>query len=125
MKYEPSETEKYMNDNQIQYFKRLLVNEKKTLNDKLLSFTSAIRTSNQYEANDVVSRSDIIYKELQENKEAMERIEDGTYGYCEESGEEIGIRRLKIRPSAKYCIQVQEKLERRQKMCQPEDNEYY
>ena len=47
--------------------------------------------------------------------EALDRIEDGTYGYCEETGEEIGIDRLMARPIATLCLEAQERHERKEK----------
>ena len=46
---------------------------------------------------------------------ALERIEDGSYGYCEETGEEIGIGRLMARPIATLCVEAQERHERMEK----------
>ena len=44
--------------------------------------------------------------------QALERIEDGSYGYCEETGEEIGVERLIARPIATLCVEAQERHER-------------
>jgi DnaK suppressor protein len=46
---------------------------------------------------------------------ALERIASGTYGYCRESGEEIGIERLMALPTAQYCVETQRDLERRKR----------
>lgn len=46
---------------------------------------------------------------------ALERMASGTYGYCSESGEEIGIQRLMALPTAEYCIDTQQEIERRNK----------
>ena len=48
--------------------------------------------------------------------EALRRIEDGSYGYCEETGEPIGLPRLLARPTATLSIEAQERRERRQKL---------
>jgi DnaK suppressor protein len=47
--------------------------------------------------------------------QALTRVEDGTYGYCEETGEEIGIARLEARPIATLCLDAQERWEVRQR----------
>ena len=52
--------------------------------------------------------------------EALDRIEDGSYGYCEESGEPIGLRRLEARPIATLSIEAQERHERREKVYRDE-----
>lgn len=49
---------------------------------------------------------------LNEVSAALTRIEDGSYGYCEETGNPIGLKRLEAMPQARYCIQVQERKER-------------
>ena len=49
---------------------------------------------------------------LQEMDEALDRIEAGTYGICEECGEPIGLKRLEVRPVAKYCVPCKTKLEK-------------
>ncbi|KPK30744.1 MAG: molecular chaperone DnaK [Nitrospira bacterium SG8_3] len=49
---------------------------------------------------------------INEIDEALERIQDGSYGYCEDTGEEIGLKRLEARPSARLCLEAQEWRER-------------
>jgi DnaK suppressor protein len=49
---------------------------------------------------------------LQEVDEALDRIENGTYGICEECGESIGLKRLEVRPIAKYCVPCKTKQEK-------------
>ncbi len=55
-------------------------------------------------------------KLIQKIDEALERIEDGTYGYCEETGEPIGLRRLEARPIAMLSLEAQERHERRERI---------
>lgn len=52
---------------------------------------------------------------LRNINEALRRLEEGTYGYCEECGREIGIKRLKVLPFARYCVECQGRLEKIQK----------
>ena len=49
--------------------------------------------------------------DLRRIKEALQRIEDGSYGFCEETGDEIGLRRLEARPVATLCVEAQERRE--------------
>ena len=58
---------------------------------------------------------DRIRKLINKIDDALERIEDGTYGYCEETGEPIGIERLEARPVATLSIEAQERHERMEK----------
>ena len=55
---------------------------------------------------------------LREIDAALDRIEDGSYGYCLESGEEIGLRRLEVLPTATLSVEMQEQLERRERFRQ-------
>lgn len=55
-------------------------------------------------------------KLLRKIESALQRIEDGTYGYCEETGEEIGLKRLEVRPVATLCIEAQERRERAERV---------
>ena len=55
---------------------------------------------------------------------ALERIDNGTYGYCEETGEPIGLKRLEARPIATLCIEAQEQHEKKEKDFRDEDEEY-
>jgi DnaK suppressor protein len=62
-----------------------------------------LRTRNRY------------WKLLNKIDQALEKIESGDYGYCEETGEEIGLKRLEARPVANLSIEAQEKHERNEK----------
>jgi DnaK suppressor protein len=55
-------------------------------------------------------------KHLHKIEAALNRIDAGSYGYCLESGEPIGLRRLLVRPTAEYCLEVQEVHERRERL---------
>ena len=56
--------------------------------------------------------------------EALARIEDGSYGYCNETGEPIGVKRLEARPVATLCLEAQERRERREKQYGDRDDWY-
>jgi DnaK suppressor protein len=63
-------------------------------------------------------------KLIRKIEEAIKRIEDGNYGYCVETGEEIGIKRLEARPVATMCVEAQERRERREKQYGDRDDRY-
>lgn len=55
---------------------------------------------------------------------ALQRIDDGSYGYCEETGEEIGLRRLEARPVATLCVEAQERRELAERQYRDRDDQY-
>jgi len=63
-------------------------------------------------------------KLIRKIEEALNRIEDGSYGYCIETGEEIGIKRLEARPVATLCVEAQERRERRERQYGDRDDRY-
>ena len=125
--YKPSANEEYMNEMQLEYFRQKLVNWKKTLvsqsNDTLddlrqggLNQPDEIdRASLETDKSLDLRTKDRIRKLITKIDEALDRIEDGTYGYCEETGEPIGIDRLEARPVATLSIEAQERHERMEK----------
>src|SRR6202167_4495520 len=64
-------------------------------------------------------------KLIRKIEEALKRIEDGTYGHCLETGEEIGIKRLEARPVATLTIEAQERRERRERQDGERDDSYH
>lgn len=126
--YRPTEDEEYMNPNQLEYFKVRLLDWRR----ELLSFTESSRNElkegnlNTPDLFDVASKNielalDIDDMERKTKKltlidKALSRISCGEYGYCDLSGEEIGLRRLEVQPTANLCIEVQEMLERSQQV---------
>ena len=125
--YLPSEKEKYMCPKHIEYFKKKLLEWKGEL------ITEAQETM-QHLKEDSLNESDLIDKasvEIETASElrtrvryrklitkidhALERISNKTYGYCEETGQPIGIKRLDARPIATMCIAAQEQHERQEK----------
>ena len=125
--YKPTEKEPYMNKQQLKYFREKLVawrdeliaESQETINnlkeenwrepdlaDRATLETDAgveLRTRNRY------------LKLIGKIDAALERIEKGEYGYCEETGEPIGIKRLEARPIATLCIEAQERHEKAEK----------
>ncbi len=131
--YKPSKDEKYMNDMQLEYFKNKLYNWKKALFIESKETLAHLKEENWNESdlNDRASvetetaielRTRDRYRKLIDKIElAIERISQGNYGYCEETGEEIGLQRLEARPIATLCIEAQERHENYEKTHLDED----
>jgi DnaK suppressor protein len=125
--YVPTENEPYMNPIQIEYFRRsllvwreqLLLESEKTLNklkeDKDRDIEAVDQGTSESATAFELRTRDRYRKLLKKIDNALERIKDGSYGFCEETGEEIGIRRLLARPVAILSIEAQEKHERDEK----------
>src|ERR1700749_3903679 len=125
--YKPSETEKYMNAKQLEYFRRKLLDWKKNLIDESRETIDHLKEENWHEP-DISDRASLetdagvelrtrnrYLKLIDKINAALDRIEEGTYGYCEETGEEIGIKRLEARPIATMTIEAQERHEKLEK----------
>lgn len=122
--YKPSESEEYMNPMQLEYFKQKLLAWREELLQESETTVNHLREENWQEPdiNDRASLESDAALELRTrdryrkliNKidKALKQIADGTYGYCEETGDEIGIRRLEARPIATLTIEAQERHER-------------
>ncbi len=125
--YKPSPDEEYMNDMQIEYFRQKLLNWKKSLLGQSKDTLEDLRQGglNQPDQIDRASLEsdkalelrtrDRARKLISKIDEALKRIEDGVYGYCEETGEPIGIERLEVRPVATLSLEAQERHERMEK----------
>ena len=125
--YRPSADEEYMNEMQLEYFRQKLLNWKKSLIGQSKDTLDDLRQGglNQPDQIDRASLEsdkalelrtrDRARKLISKIDEALKRIEDGVYGYCEESGEPIGIERLEVRPVATLSIEAQERHERMEK----------
>lgn len=122
--YKPSESEEYMNPMQLKYFKQKLLTWRNELLEESETTVNHLREENWQEPdiNDRASLESDAALELRTrdryrkliNKidKALKQIADGSYGYCEETGDEIGIRRLEARPIATLTIEAQERHER-------------
>jgi DnaK suppressor protein len=127
--YEPKVTEKYMCEKHKTYFKKKLTEWKaeiiRTNNEALYNGSL---DSNSMSA-DIVDQASSYTDKTVEMKainrqikliskieQALTRIKDGTYGFCAETGEPIGIKRLIARPIAELCILAQEKHEKEEKV---------
>ena len=128
-KYTPNEKEKYMCEKQKAYFKKRLVdwrNEIVELNSKGLYLKNVDheisspdivdQAASQTEKNVEMRTLNRQIKLLSKIDKAIKKIQDNTYGYCEETGEEIGLKRLIARPIATLSIEAQEKHEKNEKI---------
>ena len=128
-KYIPNEKEKYMCVKQKTYFKKKLVEWKNEIiksNNKSLYFNEidheissadvVDQASSQTEKSVEMRTVNRQRKLLSKIGKAIKKIEDNTYGYCEETGEPIGIKRLLARPIAALSIEAQEKHEKNEKI---------
>ena len=125
--YRPSADEEYMNEMQLEYFRQKLLNWKKSLIGQSKDTLDELRQGglNQPDQIDRASLEsdkalelrtrDRARKLISKIDEALKRIEDGVYGYCEDTGEPIGIDRLEVRPVATLSIEAQERHERMEK----------
>jgi DnaK suppressor protein len=125
--YRPTTTEPYMNSLQVEYFRRKLlqwrvdlVEESKQTIDNLRDEVrdvgdEAERATRETENSLELRTRDRYRKLISKIDKALRRIEDGEYGYCEETGEEIGLERLEARPIATMCLDAQERWEHRQR----------
>lgn len=125
--YKPSPDEEYMSPKQLEYFRRKLLAWRSELLRESESTISHLKEENWQEP-DINDRAtletdaalelrtrDRYRKLVNKIDSAMSRIADGTYGYCQDTGEEIGLSRLEARPIATLTIEAQEKHERLEK----------
>lgn len=122
--YKPSEDEEYMNPMQLEYFRRMLLTWRDELMRESDSTITHLREENWQEP-DINDRAtlesdaalelrtrDRYRKLINKIDKGLKRISDGDYGYCEETGDEIGLKRLEARPIATLTIEAQERHER-------------
>ena len=128
-KYTPKEKEKYMCTKHIEYFKQKLLEWKKDLKrsnneaifnasmDDNSSSADIVDQASSYTEKNVEMRAiNRQIKLISKIDGALKKIQDGTYGFCEETGEQIGLKRLIARPVATLCIAAQEKHEKNEKV---------
>ena len=122
-KYRPSDDEEYMCRNHCEYFKNKLLAWRKELISMSEVFLEELKENGMRHA-DIIDQSasqteiliDFSERErqgrlLQEIDLALDRIGQGVYGYCEITGEDIGLKRLEAQPVATRCIEAQEEFE--------------
>ena len=128
-KYTPNEKEKYMCEKHKIYFKKKLVEWKneiielnskglylKDIDHEISSPDVVDQATSQTEKNVEMRTLNRQIKLLSKIEKAIKKINDNTYGYCEETGEAIGLKRLIARPIATLSIEAQEKHEKNEKI---------
>jgi DnaK suppressor protein len=126
--YKPREDEPFMNERQREYFRIKLLNWKEDIlresretlahlqDDNNILPDLADRASTETDRSLELRTRDRQRKLISKIDAALKRIDDGTYGYCEETGEPISLRRLDARPIATLSIEAQERHERRERV---------
>ena len=125
--YKPTQKEKFMNSKMKEYFKQKLINWKNELLKESSQTLNNLQSDNEAKpditdrASEEIDRSFELRTRDRERKlinkinSALQRIEDGSYGYCEETGEPIGLKRLEARPVATLSLEAQEMHEKAEK----------
>jgi DnaK suppressor protein len=126
--YHPSEDETFMSERQLEYFRQKLLNWKEDILRESRETLSHLQSETENHP-DIADRAssetdralelrtrDRQRKLIAKIDEALQRIEEGVYGYCEETGEPIGIARLDARPIATLSLEAQERHERRERV---------
>ncbi len=125
--YKPTDKEDYMNTQQLQYFREKLLKWRAELIAESQETIANLKEENWREP-DLSDRASLeteagvelrtrnrYLKLIGKIDSALRRIEDGSYGYCEETGEPIGLKRLEARPIATMTIEAQERHEKMEK----------
>ena len=126
--YRPTEKEPFMNERQRDYFRNKLVAWREDILKEAKETLQHLQDENQNHP-DLADRAssetdraielrarDRQRKLIAKIDEALGRLEDGSYGYCEETGEPISLKRLEARPIATLSVEAQERHERREKV---------
>ncbi|MHA1157593.1 MAG: RNA polymerase-binding protein DksA [Alphaproteobacteria bacterium] len=126
--YHPSDDETFMNDRQRAYFRDKLLGWKNEILRESRDTLQTLQDENQNHpdiadrASSEADRAIILRARDRQRKlnakidAALQRLEDGTYGYCEETGEPISLKRLDARPIATLSIEAQERHELRERI---------
>jgi DnaK suppressor protein len=126
--YKPSDNEPFMNERQREYFRAKLLQWKAAVLGELRETLQRL-AENRENATDLADRASSEAERAVELRArererkliakidaALKRLEDGTYGYCDETGEPIGLRRLEARPIATLSVEAQERHERNERL---------
>src|SRR6478609_2782197 len=126
--YKPSDDEPFMNERQREYFRRKLVAWRESILAESRDTLAALQLESENHP-DIADRAssetdraielrarDRHRKLISKIDAALSRIDDGSYGYCEETGEPIGLKRLEARPIATLSVEAQERHERRERI---------
>ena len=122
--YHPTEEEEYMNPMQLAFFRKKLLEWRAELQRETAATYEKFMAGREKDSESTdqgkheeetafeIRTRDRYRKLMKKIDGALARIDEGSYGYCEETGEPIGIRRLEARPVATLCIEAQERHER-------------
>ena len=134
--YQPKRGEEYMSDTQLDHFRDILNAWKRELmfevdrtvhhmQDEAANFPDPNdRATQESEFGLELRTRDRERKLLRKIDSALARIDDGSYGFCEETGEEIGLKRLEARPVATLCLEAQERRELAERQFRDRDDRY-
>ncbi len=134
--YKPKRGEDYMSPTQLEHFRRILSSWKRELmyevdrtvhhmQDEAANFPDPNdRATQESEFGLELRTRDRERKLLRKIDSALARIDEGTYGYCDETGEEIGLKRLEARPVATLCLEAQERRELAERQFRDRDDRY-
>tara|TARA_B100001287_G_scaffold139729_1_gene117693 strand:- start:89 stop:616 length:528 start_codon:yes stop_codon:yes gene_type:complete len=134
--YKAKRGEAYMSDSQLKYFKMLLTKWKNDLIDEVDRTVVHMKdeAANFPDPNDRATQEsefglelrtrDRERKLLKKINSALNRIDEGDYGYCDETGEEIGLKRLQARPVATLSLEAQERREKAERQYRDSDDRY-
>ena len=134
--YKPKRGEDYMSDEQLDHFREILTAWKRELmfevdrtvhhmQDEAANFPDPNdRATQESEFGLELRTRDRERKLLRKIDSALARIDDGSYGYCDETGEEIGLKRLEARPVATLCLEAQERRELAERQFRDRDDRY-
>ena len=130
--YRPSDKEPFMNERQREYFREKLLTWKEEILKEARETLAHLQAENENHP-DLADRAssetdraielrarDRQRKLIAKIDSALARLEDGTYGYCEETGEPISLKRLEARPIATLSVEAQERHERRERIYRDE-----
>jgi DnaK suppressor protein len=126
--YKPSEDEPFMNERQVEYFRQKLLNWKEEIlresretighlqDENHILPDIADRASSETDRSLELRTRDRQRKLISKIDSALKRIADGSYGYCEETGDPISLKRLDARPIATLSVEAQERHEKRERV---------
>jgi DnaK suppressor protein len=126
--YQPHDNEPFMNERQVEYFRQKLLNWKDDIlkesretlghlqDENHILPDIADRASSETDRSLELRTRDRQRKLISKIDSALKRIAEGTYGYCEETGDPIGLKRLDARPIATLSIEAQERHEKRERV---------
>ena len=132
LNYRPTDKEPFMNERQREYFREKLMNWRddvlngakrplQPLRDEQNQSDIIDRASSETDRELELRGRERQRKLISKIDSALARLDDGTYGYCEETGEPISLRRLEARPIATLSVEAQERHERKEKLHRADD----